>query len=318
MAVTPEVADKPRRLPLWPWRYIKRFMPRTLLGRSLLIIVSPIILLQVMIAYTFYDSHWDIVIRRLTSGLAGDIAMVIDSVRDVESEERRRNIFHLAWLNMDIQLQHTPGAILPNIAPPRGNRLLDEWLRNALAERLNRPFHIDWDSDQRRVFIDVQLHDGVLHVSAPRERLFSSRTYVFILWMVGTSLILFAVAMIFMRNQVRPLRRLAMAADGFGKGREVPDFKPEGAAEVRQAATAFSLMRARIRRQISQRTEMLAGVSHDLRTPLTRMKLQLAMLGDSPEVADMKADVAEMERMVDGYLAFARGEGQEEPVSTLR
>src|SRR3990172_6390005 len=134
--------------------------------------------------------------------------------------------------------------------------------------------------------------------------------------MVGTSLVLFALAKVFMRNQVRPIRRLAAAADDLGKGRDVPDFKLEGAAEVRQAAAAFNLMRNRIRRQITQRTDMLAGVSHDLRTTLTRMKLQLAMLGDVPGVADLHADVAEMERMLGGYLAFARGEGAEQPAPT--
>jgi two-component system osmolarity sensor histidine kinase EnvZ len=134
--------------------------------------------------------------------------------------------------------------------------------------------------------------------------------------MVGTAMVLFALATIFMRNQVRPIRRLAAAAEDFGKGREVPDFQLEGASEVRQAAAAFNLMRERIRRQINQRTEMLAGVSHDLRTPLTRMKLELAMIGDGPETADLRADVEEMERMVGGYLAFARGEGTEQPVET--
>jgi two-component system osmolarity sensor histidine kinase EnvZ len=153
----------------------------------------------------------------------------------------------------------------------------------------------------------------VLRVIAPRRRLFSSTTYVFILWMIGTSLALFAVATLFMRSQVRPMRRLATAAEAFGKGRNVPDFKLEGADEVRQAGAAFNLMRERIQRQITQRTEMLAGVSHDLRTPLTRMKLELAMLPDSSELAELKADVAEMEKMVEGYLAFARGEGTEQP-----
>ncbi|MDP6121612.1 MAG: ATP-binding protein, partial [Rhodospirillales bacterium] len=147
----------------------------------------------------------------------------------------------------------------------------------------------------------------------PRKRLFSSTTFIFVLWMVGTSMILFGVATIFMRNQVKPIRRLALAADDFGKGREVPSFKPEGAAEVRRAASAFIAMRARIQRQITQRTETLAGVSHDLRTPLTRMKLQLELLGEGEGLGALKGDVVEMERMLEGYLAFARGEGGEAP-----
>ncbi|MEM7652550.1 MAG: ATP-binding protein, partial [Pseudomonadota bacterium] len=145
----------------------------------------------------------------------------------------------------------------------------------------------------------------------PRERLFSATTYIFLLWMVGTSLVFFAMAMVFMRNQIRPIRRLASAADRFGKGLDIPTFKPEGATEVRRAAAAFNQMRARIERQMRQRTEMLAGVSHDLRTPLTRMKLQLAMISDAQGADDLATDVAELERMIEGYLMFARGEGTE-------
>jgi two-component system osmolarity sensor histidine kinase EnvZ len=173
---------------------------------------------------------------------------------------------------------------------------------------------MDTWSQKRRVRIQIQLPDGVMDVSVDRERLFSSTTYIFVMWMVGTSLVLFAVAMVFMRNQVRPIRRLADAVDSFGKGREVSNFKPEGATEIRRAATAFNFMRDRIQRMLNQRTEMLAGVSHDLRTPLTRMKLQLAMLGASPAVEELKMDVADMERMVEEYLSFARGEGSESVV----
>ncbi len=311
MAVIPRLADKPARRRLRPAVYIKRFLPRTLLGRSLLIIFLPLILLQVITTYTFYQNNWNLVIRRLSSGLAGDVAMAVDTAALYPGEAERARLVQLARLNMDLRLSFTPGNILSNEPPPRGNELLDPWLRNALNENLNRPFQIEWKPALRQVNVHVQLADGVMHVAASRERLFNSRIYVFILWMVGSSLVLFAVAMMFMRNQVRPVRRLGLAADSFGKGREVPDFKPEGATEVRQAAAAFNVMRDRIRRQIAQRTEMLAGVSHDLRTPLTRMKLQLAMLGDGPEVTDLRSDVADMEKMIDGYLAFARGEGDE-------
>ena len=150
----------------------------------------------------------------------------------------------------------------------------------------------------------------------PRKRLYSSTTYIFVMWMAGSSLVLLAVATLFLRNQVKSLRRLAAAADSFGKGRLVPFFKVEGAVEIRQAALAFMTMRDRIQRQIRQRTQMLAGVSHDLRTPLTRMKLALELLGDDPAAEELKSDVAEMEHMVHGYLDFARGEGTEEPVET--
>jgi len=182
--------------------------------------------------------------------------------------------------------------------------------------RVGLPYRMGATGDPHGILIEVQLPRGVLAVEVPGKRLYSPTTYIFVMWMVGSSLVLLAVATIFLRNQVRSLRRLAAAADGFGKGRPVPFFKVEGAVEIRQAAAAFVTMRDRIERQIRQRTQMLAGVSHDLRTPLTRMKLALELLATDPAVEELKSDVAEMERMVHGYLDFARGEGTEEPVET--
>ena len=295
---------------------LKRFLPRTLFGRSLLIIISPLILLQVISTYVFYERHWDWVARRLASGLAGDIAAIVQSLRDYPGPVNRKAFLEMGRSHMKLRMELKEGAILPNVRPPQAGSRLERMLARALKDRVRRPFHIDAVSHDREVEMNFQLQNGVLQVFAPRKRLFSSTTYVFVMWMVGSSLILFGVAMVFMRNQIRPLRRLAAAAESFGKGRDVPDFKPQGAVEVRQAATAFNIMRERIRRQISQRTEMLAGVSHDLRTPLTRLKLQLAMLKDKPEAAALIADVAEMEKMVEGYLEFARGEGTEAVVPT--
>jgi two-component system osmolarity sensor histidine kinase EnvZ len=200
--------------------------------------------------------------------------------------------------------------------PPGGGSLLEEQLMQAMQGRVDLPYRIDAQRDPRSIEIDVQLPVGVLAVAVPSKRLFSPTTYIFVMWMVGSSLVLLAVATIFLRNQVKSLRRLSAAADGFGKGHEVPFFKVEGALEVRQAAIAFLKMRDRIQRQIRQRTQMLAGVSHDLRTPLTRMKLALELLRDDPAARELKSDVAEMERMVHGYLDFARGEGTEAPVET--
>jgi two-component system osmolarity sensor histidine kinase EnvZ len=184
-----------------------------------------------------------------------------------------------------------------------------------MEDRVRRPFSIDARSSVHQVMIAVQLSGEVLAVDVPLSRLYTPTTYIFILWMVGSSLVLLCVAAVFLRNQVKSLRRLAAAAEGFGKGRAVA-FKIEGALEVRQAAAAFIRMRDRIRRQIRQRTEMLAGVSHDLRTPLTRMKLVLELIDSGPVVDELKSDVADMEHLVDLYLNFARGEGTETPVET--
>jgi two-component system osmolarity sensor histidine kinase EnvZ len=204
-----------------------------------------------------------------------------------------------------------PGARLPQHLQPLTGRL-ERTLAAALEEQVARPFAINTRIAHEWYEIRVQLPDGVVRILSPERRMFSPTTYIFILWMTGSALVLFGIAIVFMRNQIRSIRRLAIAADRFGKGRDTPDFKPEGAAEVRQAAAAFLVMRERIQRQMRQRTEMLAGVSHDLRTPLTRMKLALAMLNEDPEVEELKDDVAEMESMIETYLAFARGEGTEQ------
>jgi len=289
----------------------KSIVPRSLFGRSLLIIVMPLILLQIVSAWIFYDRHWDTITRRLSSSIAGDIAQVVELMRQSPGQESRDAIFDMARRNFGLVISLREGAILP-MHGKSSNARIDTFLSQAITGLIHRPHEIDSSSYRERVIVDIQLQDSVLTVVVPGKRLFSATTYIFLMWMVGTSLVLFAVASIFMRNQVRPISRLAHAADQFGKGREMEaDFKPEGAQEVRQAAAAFNVMRKRLRRQIRQRTDMLSGVSHDLRTPITRMKLQLAMLPERDAVAELKADIAEMERMIEGYLTFARGEGDE-------
>ena len=300
-------------------RQIKRFLPRTLFGRSLIIIVTPMILVQLISTYVFYERHWDLITRRLSSAVAGDVGFVVEQLSREEDIDGREVIFEMAAQHFWAAVSYRPGDILPNQpSEPRG--LLEEMLQRELGQRLTRPFLVDARSMPRDVHIKVQMVEGVVDFLIPRERLFSSTTYIFIMWMVGSSLILFAVAVVFMRNQIRPIRRLAAAADAFGKGSDAPGFKPEGASEVRLAASAFIRMRERIQRQISQRTEMLAGVSHDLRTPLTRMRLQLAMMGENSDSKEMRQDIAEMEQMLEGYLAFARGEGSEaqQPIDLAR
>ena len=300
--------------------FIKRILPRSLFGRLVLIILSPLILLQVISTWVFYDRHYSTVTKRLAQGLAGDIGAVIQIMIRTPGSVERLQTFRLAYRTMSLTLTFEEGARLPDVTPTESfgpfATTLDRRLSKALKAQVARPFLMDTSADQDRVEIQVQMADGVLRVFAPRDRLFSSTTYIFIMWMVGSSIVLFVVALLFMRNQVRSIRRLAQAADSFGKGRDVADFKPEGATEVRQVAGAFIQMRDRIKRQIRQRTEILAGVSHDLRTPLTRMKLQLAMLGRTPETENLESDVAAMERMVEGYLAFARGESVEQPEPT--
>ena len=298
-----------------PPGWIKRVLPRTMFGRSLLIVVVPLVVLQAIATWIFYERHWAAVSWRLSAGVAGDIALLIEAMQLGGSETNTSRLLEKAAAVTDLDLFVSHGERLP-APPPSSGTLLEEQLIQAMQGRVNLPYQIDALGDPRGIQIKVQLPDGVLTVAVPRNRLFSSTTYIFVMWMVGSSLVLLAVATVFLRNQVKSLRRLAAAADGFGKGRPVPFFKIEGAVEIRQAAIAFMKMRDRIQRQIRQRTEMLAGVSHDLRTPLTRMKLALELLRDDPAVEELKSDVAEMERMVHGYLDFVRGEGTEVPVDT--
>lgn len=294
-----------------PFALIKRVLPKTLFGRALMILITPLVLLQIIATHIFIDRHWETVTRRLTAAIAGEIGFVINELQQEQGAQARTRIFEQANQHFQLRMTFTPNVTLPD-TQQEYTGILDRKLAIDMRERVSRPFLIDTTVFKERVIIDVQLPDGVLSVIVPGQRLFSSTTYIFIFWMVGTSLILLAIAIIFLRNQIKPIRRLAAAVDRFGKGESLgQEFQVSGAAEVRLAGAAFNRMRERIGRQIRQRTDMLSGVSHDLRTPLTRMRLQLAMLTDQAAVDELKADVLEMEKMIDGYLTFARGEGDE-------
>ncbi|MDB5366832.1 MAG: putative sensor histidine kinase [Rhodospirillales bacterium] len=296
--------------------WLKRILPRTLFGRSLLIIVTPVMLLQMVTTYLFFDRHWSALTRSLAFSVANEIALIIDDIEHAASETQIPAICDARGKQLDLVISYQPRAELGDQVLVPWNPLVRRILGQALNEKVHRPYEIGTYVPEDWVEIRVQLDQGVLTVLSPQRRLFSYTTYLFVLWMLAASILLAGVAILFMRNQVRPIRRLAIAADLFGKGREVEKFKPEGASEVRQAAAAFLGMKDRIKRQIAQRTEMLAGVSHDLRTPLTRMKLQLAMLPEGEAREGFADDVAEMEQMIEAYLAFARGEGTEAPAET--
>jgi two-component system, OmpR family, osmolarity sensor histidine kinase EnvZ len=294
---------------------VKRLLPQTMFGRSVLLIVVPLVLVQIIATWVFYARHWEIVSRRLSADVAGEIGMVVDAMKYADTPAETTRLLENASGLTGIRFSIAPGEPLSAEAPPGGSRL-EEHLRNSLTELVGGSYSLDASGDPRDIRIQVQLADRMLTADVPRNRVYTSTTYVFVLWMIGSSLVLLCVAALFLRNQVKSLRRLAAAAEGFGKGRPVAFTKIEGALEVRQAGAAFMQMRDRIQRQIRQRTEMLAGVSHDLRTPLTRMKLALEMLPAEPVAAELKSDVADMERLVNLYLDFARGEGTETPVET--
>jgi two-component system osmolarity sensor histidine kinase EnvZ len=313
----PEEADAEvwRARDIQPRGWIKRVLPRTMFGRSLLIVMMPMILLQAIATWIFYDRHWAAISWRLSTGVAGDIALMIEALEHAGSDAAAARLLTHGGAVTDLHFTFAHGRHLPPPVPS-GGTLLENQLTQAMQSKVSMPWRIEGLDDADGPRIRVQLARGVLTAAIPWNRLYSYTNYIFIMWMVGSSLVLLAVATLFLRNQVKSLRRLAAAADSFGKGHRVPFFKVEGAIEIRRAAVAFMTMRDRIQRQIRQRTQMLAGVSHDLRTPLTRMKLALEILGDDPAVEELKSDVAEMEHMVLGYLDFARGEGTEMPVET--
>ncbi len=300
-----------------PFRELKRLMPRTLFGRSLLILVIPVLMIQIVTTYVFFERHWSKMTDRLAYAVAGEIGVLADTIEEGVSEAQLERLASYAARELDMLVSFDPGEIFTEEEDPTYKSLVTTTLHNALDSQVRRPHNLRIDTEEKWVDVTLQLSNGVLHVSLPQRRLFSSTSYIFLFWMSGTSIILLAIAILFMRNQIRPIRRLAVAAERFGKGLDIPSsFKPEGAREVRQAGRAFLEMHERIRRQIQQRTAMLAGVSHDLRTPLTRMKLQVAMLGNTSDAEDLKKDIEDMERMVNAYLDFARGQGSEATVRT--
>ncbi len=308
------------RLPRpWPrlfWRSLKRLTPTSLFGRSLLIIVLPVALMQIAVTYVFFDAHWQTVNSHLTEGLAGDVALMLQTYEEDPSPASLRRLEDRAQANLDLSIMYQDGGVLPRGRRPSLFVAVDRSLRKALADRIDAPFWFDTGRYPAYVDVRVKVPGGVLRIIAPKDRVFATRGHIFIFWLTAATVLLTAVSIVFIRNQVRAIERLAYAADAFGRGADVA-FRPHGAREVRQAARAFLAMKARIQRHVDQRTILLAAVSHDLRTPLTRLKLELALSPPGPRVEAMKVDLAEMEHMIDEYLAFARGEGGED-VETVR
>ena len=295
---------------------VKSLLPKGLYARALLIIIAPMVILQSVVAFVFMERHWNTVTRRLSAAVTQDIAALIDLRKVLPPDRNYAALRRIAQERLGLAVDFLPVNEMPPIGPKPFFSLLDQALSQEVRKQIGKPFWIDTVGRSNLVELRIQLDDAVMRVFARRSAAYASNSEIFLLWMVGTSLVLITVAILFLRNQIRPILRLADAVESFGKGREVPDFRPRGAQEVRRAASAFIEMKSRVERTIEQRTTMLAGVSHDLRTVLTRFKLELALIGDSPEVDAMKKDIDEMSRMLDGYLAFARGDAGEQSEAT--
>ncbi|MCI5074342.1 ATP-binding protein [Oricola sp.] len=288
-------------------------MPRGLYARSLIIIIAPMVLLQSVVAFVFMERHWQTVTQRLSTAVTRDIAALIDIIETYPHDADYSQVVQLANQRLALNIAILPPDPLPAPAPKPFFSILDRILSEEITKRIGRPFWIDTVGNSKLVEIRIQLDGKVLRVLARRSQAYASNTHIFLLWMVGTSLVLLFIAILFLRNQIRPIQKLAEAAESFGKGRPLPvDFRPRGAIEVRRASLAFIQMRERIEKQIEQRTTMLSGVSHDLRTILTRFKLQLALSKDSKLNEALGKDVDDMQSMLEGYLSFAKGEAREE------
>ncbi|WP_441240264.1 ATP-binding protein [Tardiphaga sp. 768_D3_N2_1] len=297
-------------------RRFKSVMPTGLYARTLLIMIVPMVLLQSVVAFVFMERHWNTVTRRLSQAVVQDIATLIDVYKVYPQDKDRTQIKAIAQQRLGLVVDFLPLGDMPPPGPKPFFSLLDQALSVQIGRQITRPFWIDTVGRSNLVEIRIQLDDAVMRIFAQRSAAYASNSEIFLFWMVGTSSILLIVAILFLRNQIRPILKLADAAESFGKGREAPNFRPRGAREVRRAANAFIEMKARIERAMEQRTAMLAGVSHDLRTILTRFKLELALIEDGPEVDGMRKDIDEMSGMLEAYLAFARGDSGEQAQPT--
>jgi two-component system osmolarity sensor histidine kinase EnvZ len=296
------------------WRLVSLYLPKRLYARSLIIIITPMILLQSVVTLVFMERHWQTVTQRLSTAVTRDIAAIIDMIETFPEGDNYADVIRIAQERLRLKIDILPPDPLPPPGPKPFFSILDQILSAEITDQINRPFWIDTVGASNVVEVRIQLEDKVLRVFVRRSQAYASNTHIFIVWMVGTSLVLLMIAIPFLRNQIKPILQLAEAAESFGKGRPMPrDFRPRGAEEVRRAGFAFIQMRERIERQLEQRTAMLTGVSHDLRTILTRFKLQLAVGGAKADTEALNQDVNDMQAMLEGYLSFARGEALEDP-----
>lgn len=301
---------RPAIMRAWP-KFIKRNIPRTLWSRAFLAIVLPIAMMQFMVTWVFFNMHWETVTAKLAQGLVGDIEWAVSAYESDPRPEALATISSQASKSMQLSIKFQPKQSLPKSERHNIFEPLDRTIDQALSEAIELPYWFDTTRYPGFVDIRIQVKGGVLRIIAPKDRAFATTGHIFLIWMVLATALLTLVAVLFIRNQVRAIERLARAAEAFGRGEDDPNFKPYGATEVRAAAEAFLKMKARIGRHIEQRTHLLASVSHDLRTPLTRLKLELAMAPEDDATERMKGDVSEMAYMIDEYLAFARGEMQD-------
>ena len=285
---------------------IKKIIPSTLIGRSIIIIFVPIITLVLLTAFVFYQTSWNIISKRLAQSVVADINVLVKLI----DEDLESYAIKIAKEDFKMKLKVTDDKILNYLTNNINRGILSKRLRQSLEE-LDKPFIYDLSDLNQGVLISIQMRDRLLIINVDKDRLFSQTAFVFLLWMIFASLVLLLMSYFLMNKQLKPLKRLAIIAETFGRGLDAPELKSVGAYEIRQTSQAFNQMRTRIKRFLKQRTDMLAGVSHDLRTPLTRMKLQISLIKDQKAKSELELDINEMTAMLDSYVSFVKTESPE-------
>jgi len=290
---------------------IKKIIPSTLIGRSIIIIFVPIIIIVLITSFVFYQTSWSIISKRLTESVAADINVLVKLINNDLTD----NAINIANQDFKMKINIIRDKQLLSSKFSLNSGILSNRLNQSLSN-LKKKFDYDLSNLEEGVLIYIQIEEDILEINVDKDRLYSESAFVFLLWMIFASIILFFMSYFLMSRQLRPLKRLAIIAETFGRGLDAPDIKTAGAYEIRQTANAFNQMRTRIKRFLKQRTEMLAGVSHDLRTPLTRMKLQISLMKDQKAKSELEVDINEMTSMLDSYVSFVKTESPE-PIETI-
>ncbi len=290
---------------------IRKIIPSTLIGRSIIIIFVPIIIIVLITSFVFYQTSWSIISKRLTESVAADINVLVKLINNNLTD----NAVNIANEDFKMKINIINDKKLLSSKFALNSGILSNRLNQSLSN-LKKKFDYDLSNLDEGVLIYIQIDNDILEINVNKDRLYSETAFVFLLWMIFASIILFFMSYFLMSRQLKPLKRLAIIAETFGRGLDAPDIKTAGAHEIRQTANAFNQMRTRIKRFLKQRTEMLAGVSHDLRTPLTRMKLQISLMKDEKAKSELEVDVNEMTSMLDSYVSFVKTESPE-PIETI-
>ena len=284
--------------------FIKNLLPKRLFYRALLIIAAPIIILQITISIVFFDSLWIKTNKGMTKSLVSEIYTFIEAYKN-EANYNKEKLTDLYYQNFQLNIKYIENESMPILKNERWFSPIDRTLRRELKSKFNN-YWFDTLSYKEMIIVKINYQNGILQFSFPKNRVTNTSARIFALWITLPAFLLIAISLIFLKNQTRPITNLAKASAKFGRGEEVDEFKPSGALEIRQAGYEFDKMRKRIIRHLNQRSEMLSGISHDLRTPLTRIKLQLSFIKDQVIAKKLSNDVLEMEKMLNEYLQFAR------------